>query len=88
MINWHTTKEEAEAVNEIVNRVQKDYPKTDRVSLNMDISATHANGNPLRLAELLKADDFNFYHDIAGIQRHIDRSTGKLGGCFVPRYSK
>jgi hypothetical protein len=87
MINWNTTAEEQELITGIVNRVQKDYPKTDRLSLYMDISATHLNGNTLKLAELL-ADDFNFYHDVAGIQRHINRKTGKLENCFVPRYSE
>lgn len=53
----------------------------------MDITAVHANGNPLKLAELLATDDFNFTHDVFGITRHIDRETGKLGGCFVPRFS-
>lgn len=24
-------------------------------------------------------------HDIAGIMRHIDRNTGKLTRCFMPR---
>ena len=53
----------------------------------MDISATHANGNPLRLDALLEADDFNFAHDVFGICRHLDRETGKLTGFFVPRFS-
>lgn len=53
----------------------------------MDIIACHANGNPLRLDALLKADDGQFGHDVFGIRRHINRETGKLGDCFVPRYS-
>lgn len=53
----------------------------------MDITACHANGNPLRLAELLKADDGNFGHDVFGIRRFIDRTTGRLMGHFRPRYS-
>lgn len=52
----------------------------------MDISATNANGCPLRLQELLDADDFNFYHDVFGIYRHIDRTTGTLEGGFLPRF--
>lgn len=54
----------------------------------MDLQATHANGTPLRLDDLLKADDFNFSHDILGIRRHLDRKTGKLGGFFSPRFSR
>lgn len=54
----------------------------------MDITATHANGNPLRLSDLLDADDFNFAHDVFGISRHLDRDTGKLTGFFRPRFSQ
>ena len=53
----------------------------------MDITAAHANGCPLRLSDLLVADDFNFAHDVFGIRRHLDRNTGTLGGHFVPRFA-
>ena len=59
----------------------------DRLSASMDITACHANGNPLRLEELLGADDFNFAHDFYGIQAHLDRQSGELRDCFVPRFS-
>jgi len=58
------------------------------LGIDMDVVATHCNGNPLRLADLLKADDFNLLHDISGIARHLDRETGKLGGHFRPRFSQ
>lgn len=54
----------------------------------MDVTAVHANGNPLRLAELIAADEFNFIHDIFGIQRHLNRNTGTLENCFRPRFSQ
>lgn len=53
----------------------------------MDIIAVHVNGNPLRLNDLLQADDFNFAHDVFGICRHLDRSTGQLTDHFSPRFS-
>lgn len=53
----------------------------------MDLTAVHANGNPMRLADLLAADDFNFAHDIVGISRFLDRNTGRLTDCFSPRFS-
>jgi hypothetical protein len=53
----------------------------------MDIEAAHCNGNPLKLKELLEADDSNFMHDVLGIRRHINRKTGELEDCFVPRYA-
>lgn len=57
------------------------------MSIHMDIIATHANGCPLRLLGLLEADAFNFTHDVCGIRRHLNRNTGKLENCFVPRYA-
>lgn len=53
----------------------------------MDIRACHANGTPLRLEELLRADDGNFGHDVFGIRRYIDRTTGQLTDCFLPRFT-
>jgi hypothetical protein len=63
--------------------------KIDRPALDiaMDIQATHCNGNPLRLSDLLGADDFNLLHDVSGIARHLNRDTGKLEGFFSPRFS-
>lgn len=57
------------------------------MDISMDVTAAHANGNPLRLHALLAADDFNFAHDVFGIHRHMNRDTGELGDCFVPRFS-
>lgn len=61
------------------------YP--DQISMRMDVIATHANGNPLRLADLLAADDFNFAHDMSGICNCLDRETGRLTRSFRPRFS-
>lgn len=61
--------------------------KRDRIDIQMDIVACHANGNRLDLRRLLDADDFNFAHDVTGIMRHIDRTTGELTDFFVPRFS-
>lgn len=61
-----------------------------RLNLVMDLTAADGeNGNkPLDWTRLLAADDANFMHDIGGISRHIDRETGELTGCFVPRFTK
>jgi hypothetical protein len=59
-----------------------------KIHHNMNVTACHANGNPLRLRDLLAADDFNFAHDVFGIDRHIDRDTGKLLHHFSPRFSR
>lgn len=57
----------------------------DRVSAMMDLRACHANGCPLDLAKLTAADDVTFAHDVFGIRRHMNRKTGRLMDCFVPR---
>jgi len=51
----------------------------------MDIEACHCNGCPLDLQKLLDAPDSDFGHDVFGIRRFLDRRTGKLGSCFLPR---
>lgn len=58
------------------------------MDIEMDITATHCNGNPLLLDELLGADNFNLLHDVSKIARHLDRETGKLTDCFRPRFSQ
>lgn len=53
----------------------------------MDLVATHANGCPLRLNDMLATNnEFSLLHDIAGIYRHLDRKTGQLTGYFSPRF--
>jgi hypothetical protein len=86
-VSFEVTREEARLISKIVARVQKHDKMTreERLDLDMDITAVHANGCPLNLEKLLAFDDFNFWHDIRGIQRHIDRNTGTLTRCFVPR---
>lgn len=60
----------------------------DKLDLAMTVTAVHANGCPLRLADLATADDFNFSHDVVGMIRHIDTNTGRLRNCFVPRFAQ
>lgn len=72
----------AQRANELAATFTISYPVLDA---EMDVTATHANGCPLDLAVLLAFDDSDFGHDVFGIRHHIDRSTGVLGGCFLPR---
>lgn len=92
MISFETSKSEADIICQIADRANLLSKKYDieykYMTAMMDITACHANGNELRLDELLKADDSNFAHDVFGIRRHINRETGKLENCFLPRYSK
>ena len=92
MIKWTRNKEtmdvEALIARRAVAMAQGLDIQYDQMAAVMDIDACHSNGNPLKLQELLEADNFNFGHDVFGIRDNIDRTTGKLGNCFVPRYSK
>lgn len=86
-------KKDSRVIAEIVKRLKnvagtvlsEDF---DYLSMEMDISATHANGCPLRLEDLLKSSDSNFIHDLAGINKYINRKTGKLEECFWPRFAR
>lgn len=58
----------------------------DRFTRIMDIEHADNQFN-LRLDDFIKADDINFVHDFCGIQASIDRSTGVIGKCFLPRFA-
>ena len=90
MISFKTTDEDAQLIFAVAKRAKQLCSKPrqfDVLGFEMDVTACHVNGCPLKLTEWLAADDFNFLHDAAGIQRHIDRTTGKLGDCFWPRFA-
>lgn len=88
MIKWDATRAEFELMSKIAVRAVS-IPGIIWLKLDctMDINACHSNGCPLRLQELLDADDENFEHDVLGIRRHLNRETGQLMDCFVPRYA-
>lgn len=95
-VQFNATRAEMRVIGEIADRAVKAMRRygirygdalVTKQDVMMDLDATHSNGCPLRLADLLNADDFNFAHDISGISRHLDRDTGKLRDCFVPRFA-
>lgn len=91
-INFNTTKEEDVIISSIVDRAVRlsliENEGENRSDLMMDLTATHCNGTPLDFEKFLRFDDFNFVHDIYGIMGNIDRTTGKLENCFLPRCAK
>lgn len=92
MLEFTATKEEAKTIMQIVGRAVKLGTTlevlVDPMQLAMDIEACHCNGCPLKLDALLKARDSDFGHDVFGIRRYLDRETGKLTRCFLPRYAE
>lgn len=92
MISFSVTSSERFFIQKIGERAMKmrgvGGVYVDPLDVELDVIATHSNGNPLQLAKLADADDFQFAHDIFGIARHLNRKTGRLENCFLPRYSK
>lgn len=87
-------REDAAIIHDIIDRaagfaasVGDRMDNDQRRYLTMDVTACHANGCPLKLRDLLGADDLDFVHDVFGIRNHINRSTGQLENCFLPRYA-
>lgn len=91
MINFDVNETESKIIRRIADRAiamaaeeSIDYDLTDA---EMDIIATHANGCKLQLSKLLSAEPFDFAHDVFGIRRHLNRTTGQLENHFWPRYA-
>lgn len=81
-------KENLVLIAKIVDRAEeKRLLMFDRISLLMDLECT-AKEFDLRLSDLLNADDFNFSHDICGIQNNLNRETKKMENFFVPRFAR
>lgn len=89
-VNFNVAKKDFETISSIADRAvyiaSKAGDHLDRTEIEMDLCAAH-NTCPLKLGELLAADDFNFAHDVFGIRRHLDRGTGELKDFFSPRFS-
>ena len=70
----------------IVDRaIDEDLGYSDKLTMLMDIEAV---AHMIDLDKLLKFDRFNFARDIVGICNNINRRTGKLDNCFLPRCSR
>lgn len=85
-------KEERAIIDNIIDRavemcMKNDGSVLDKLTLRMDISAVYVH-TPLKLEALFETDDFNFAHDVFGIMRNIDRQTGELANCFLPRFTQ
>ena len=87
MVSFEANKHETQIINKIVDRAIKLKITDNRIESCMDITACHCNDIKLDLSKMLEFDNFNFVHDFCGIKRHINRKTGKLEDCFVPRCS-
>ena len=82
-------KEDVLFAREIVKRTKHEgrFPSVGGFScLQMDLEAISLIVN-MDWEGLLKASEEDFYHDLDGIQRYLNRETGKLENCFFPRFA-
>ena len=86
------TTKEVKTIHQIAKRASwmaKDlgfYATLD--DLYLDILNCHTSDCKLDLQKFLTFNDYNLAHDAFGIQRHINRTTGELKDCFLPRCAK
>ena len=91
LISFDCSLEDAHLIKKIVQRGVEMSARyavpIDSLQAAMDITAVHCNGTRLKLWQFYASDNSDFSHDFAGIGIHIDRETGKLKNCFVPRFA-
>ena len=78
-------------LKKIAERIRTVYSKENENTIKALIylvEACHTHIQPLRLEDMLNADDFNFSHDVSGIYNHIDLTNMELKNHFSPRFSK
>jgi hypothetical protein len=69
---------------ELAEELDIEFPRLRKQALTMDLMANQTRC-PIDLGLLLDADMGTFGHDVFGVERHMNRRTGELDGCFVPR---
>jgi hypothetical protein len=87
-MNLKTTTQEHLLIYEIARKAKEVNKFYDLQDLMIDIAATHLNGEPLDLEKLAEMEYIDAHHDISGIQDNLNRDTGQLENCFMPRYRK
>lgn len=91
-VRWDVTPADQALIKLIVKRAKRanllaDVPDAEE-NVTMDLEATHANGCPLDLVKLLRAPASDFGHDLLGISKYLDRTTGTLRDFFLPRCAR
>lgn len=90
-INWEQlSNDELNLLHGITQHAVKVARKSgiplDPMNTLTSLSVVHIS-TPLRLPDLLEADEDDLMHDVLGIIRHLDPDTGRLGDLFSPRYT-
>ncbi len=81
------TRADFDAMRKVADRTERmDFGfGRDRMTLVMDLEFAHIDCGGMDWDRLLAFDDGDFGHDMAGIAANINRETGKLDNCFLPR---
>lgn len=82
-IKWACSPEESAIITKVLDRAK--LGKDERRKVSMDLEAAHSNGTPLDFQSLLVSNLVDFWGDVRGISKSIDRNTGKLSQHFHPR---
>jgi len=81
------SRTEIDTIIKIAERVELAFPdRRPMQNVRAELVMAHVM-MPLRLDDLLAADDMNFFHDIFGIERHFNSMTLEYENCFVPRFA-
>ena len=87
-MQYKASKHDLLLLSQISDRYLKRFSKSGKkIDVMMDLEAVISNGCPLRLADLLAANDFNFFHEVCGIRENLNRETGALQNFFLPRFA-
>lgn len=86
------SKEDKAIIKKIASRAAEIYKdqygmEVDVVDIDMDLEACHCNGCYLDLERMLSGRERDLMHDITGINEHLNRETGALEDCFLPRHA-
>ena len=83
-----TTAEDARVLAVIVDRARGDAGiRRKYIDLMLDLQVAHSTC-ALDLAGLVNAKDGDFLHDVWGIINNLNRDTGELENCFIPRFAR
>ena len=81
-------KEKLDLMCQIADRAQElGAEHNDRITFMLDMECADKAFN-MDWKGLLMADDFNFVHDVCGIQNHVDRKNKQMSNRFLPRFAK
>jgi hypothetical protein len=86
-----TDRQDRITINAVADRAmamfERDGLAWQKSDVMMDIENTHRI-IPLKLGELLIADEANFAHDMCGIYNNFNRQTKEMDNFFCPRYAR